>query len=1061
MPFPGGDSGPSLSNVLAAGMASQQHTGVTLLAVPSDAAKQPTICYCNAAFETMTGYSQTELQGLSWEVLLGPDSDPEAALQVQKAIEAHHSADVELLCYGKHGSKFWNLLSVSPINDSGQSGKGTPSSLLCCCATTGLEPCDKVEVTGAANGDVAVRIPQHSSAAGLPCCTPSDSACVNSSQRSPQAFLMCHKDINQRKIEETASLLRDQALGNLTEGITIADPSLPDCPIVYVNDAFVRITGYSREEVLGKNCRFLQGPQTDPTAVHKIREAVQQGKEVTVEILNYRKDGQQFWNLLSLTPVRDAKGRLLSYIGVQSNITELIWRKEAEKHLLEAKIAAETAAEAKSMFLANMSHEIRTPLNGMIATAQLLLASSLSPEQRELTETIWDSGNTLLGILGDILDFSRIDHGSIQLQCQPVCLRSTIESCFEIVGAEAAKKSLNLAYWLDPCFSARNVLGDSIRIRQVIANIVSNAVKFTDDGEVVVRVELEPPSRIPGSIQRNGAGNDLQVHITVRDTGIGISQESAKKLFQCFRQGQEAMSRRYGGTGLGLAISKRLAEMMDGTIWVESRLGEGSTFHFTMHATWCDEEGVQVPNGLATPPPGTVPAGQTGSRIPDVYGDAGNGHDQVSDRWQGGVCCSCCEPVEECIALTNRSVVIDVTHAPTACQLLQSCRLLGMQVVLGDSTNTAFCTKNKCEIAVLSIDRVQQAVKSGWKGRPIVAVGGKDALPINMLPLVVSVTVPVKHVRLASALLKSTSLLQWKDHKGPSKASLGLDSLNLMRTWRLRKKIQKNDWMAPVQNCLQATPGAQRLMALEIARRTSLDNSALERSAPETNGCSSLRWSGPKAAVIPEHAEATMSQPPTFPPKDTTQSRSHDTKSAPLPNCSPQRHSPELLSTNNTTDGTLNSLQTNKEQPPLMRILIAEDNKVNQKVVLKVLQQVVQGCQPDVVENGVQVLTALEKKVYDLILMDIHMPEMDGLEASRRIQQRYKPEERPRIVALSADTLQALHDRCKEAGIEEFILKPFRVEDLRRVMKCHTRVSRHIDSSHLENLAASNTILAQ
>eukprot|EP00891_Asterochloris_glomerata_P001991 jgi/Astpho2/1991/gw1.00038.243.1_t len=214
------------------------------------------------------------------------------------------------------------------------------------------------------------------------------------------------------------------------------------------------------------------------------------------------------------------------------------------------------------MFLANMSHEIRTPLNGMIAVAQLLLATPLTPEQRELAETILDSGDTLLTILGDILDFSKIDHNSMTLEAEPLDLRTTVEAVIEMVAADAVRKGIEIAYSLDEPLLHRLVMGDAIRIRQVLANMLANAVKFTERGEVVIHVALEK-----GFPAEDGGQH---FHVTIRDTGIGISPESMKKLFQVFRQGHESMSRRYGGTGLGLAISRRLAELMGGTIWAES-----------------------------------------------------------------------------------------------------------------------------------------------------------------------------------------------------------------------------------------------------------------------------------------------------------------------------------------------------------------------------------------------------------------------------------------------------------------------------------------------------------
>eukprot|EP00884_Botryococcus_braunii_P007045 jgi/Botrbrau1/16341/Bobra.0345s0005.1 len=487
------------------------------------------IIYCNRGFERLTGYSKQEVLGRNCRFLQGPDTDSASVAGLRQALHQAAPVVVELINYRKNGEKFWNQVSVTPImNRSG---------------------------TGVAN------------------------------------FVSVQQDVSERKASEAAFQLRDHALSNLSEGITISDPNLPENPIVYCNEAFCRITGYSRQEVVGCNCRFLQGPETDPVMVEKLRNAIREGREITVELVNYKRNGEKFWNLLSMTPVFDSSGSLMSFIGVQSDITELIRRKEAEKELHEAKVAAETATEAKSMFLANMSHEIRTPLNGMIAVAQLLLSTNLTPEQRELAETILDSGDTLVTILGDILDFSKIDHNSMVLEATPVSLRATIESTVEMVAADAVRRGIEIAYVVEDSMLRQKVLGDAIRIRQVLANILSNAVKFTEKGEVVVEGKVEPPP------QQDTAEGQHLFHISVRDTGIGIPKEAMSKLFQCFRQGHESMTRKYGGTGLGLAISRRLAELMGGTIWVDSSPGVGSTFHFTMLLPWAPPEDPTLASG--------------------------------------------------------------------------------------------------------------------------------------------------------------------------------------------------------------------------------------------------------------------------------------------------------------------------------------------------------------------------------------------------------------------------------------------------------------------------------
>ena len=333
------------------------------------------------------------------------------------------------------------------------------------------------------------------------------------------------------------------------------------------NPAAEKLFGYTPDEAVGRDVDDLIAASADLRA--EAREVNRQGSQQEYQLITRRtrKDGSLVDVQLLVAPVL-VEGELVGRYGIYHDVGEL----------QRARQAAEEATEAKSTFLATMSHEIRTPMNAVIGMTGLLLDTDLTPEQRGFAEVIRTSGDALLGIINDILDLSKIEAEKLDLERRPFVLRDSVEAALDLVAASAAAKGIDLVFLLDPRAPIA-LVGDATRLGQILGNLLTNAVKFTDEGEVVLSVESERVAE-----GEDWGAETYKLHFAVRDTGIGVPKERIDRLFQSFSQVDASTTRRYGGTGLGLAISKRLSEMMGGTMWVESEAGKGSIFHFTVKA---------------------------------------------------------------------------------------------------------------------------------------------------------------------------------------------------------------------------------------------------------------------------------------------------------------------------------------------------------------------------------------------------------------------------------------------------------------------------------------------
>ncbi|HMJ64153.1 MAG TPA: response regulator, partial [Candidatus Binatia bacterium] len=307
-------------------------------------------------------------------------------------------------------------------------------------------------------------------------------------------------------------------------------------------------------------------PDDFDRVVNAYTHSCEDGTPFQVEYRIRRKDGSYLYWSDRGRPIYEVNGQLVKFVGACTDITE---RKQREAELQNAKDAAEAASRAKSEFLANMSHEIRTPMNAIIGMTTLALETPLNPEQKSLLTTVRESADTLLSIINEILDFSKIESGKFLLEPVPFKLREVVEDTLLTLALRAHQKNLELAGTIAPSVP-NSVVGDPGRLRQILTNLVGNAIKFTEQGEVVVRVDLDAQE-----------DSDLLLHFAVCDTGIGIQKDKQQIIFEAFTQADNSTTRTYGGTGLGLTISARLVELMQGRIWVESEPGQGSKFHFT------------------------------------------------------------------------------------------------------------------------------------------------------------------------------------------------------------------------------------------------------------------------------------------------------------------------------------------------------------------------------------------------------------------------------------------------------------------------------------------------
>lgn len=379
--------------------------------------------------------------------------------------------------------------------------------------------------------------------------------------------LKAERDKLEERVAERTAQLQDQrdfamqVMTTMGQGLVVINTN--NC-FEFVNAACARMLGVEPADLIGKTLLDITH-----NAYHPLLQAVrQQGKPSSYEVALKLHSGEPLQALITETP-RLQDGQFVGTIAVMTDLTEQL---KAQKELERAKELAEQVAQAKADFMASMSHEIRTPLNAVIGLTGLLLDTDLTDEQRDYAETARRSGNALLVVINDILDFSKIEAGKLELEQQPFSLERCLEESISLVAQDAREKRLKVAF--DIATDVPPLIeGDVTRLLQVLVNLLSNAIKFTEHGQIFAWVT-----------GKRLDSEHFELHFRVKDTGIGIPADRISYLFQPFSQVDASTTRKYGGTGLGLAICDRLVTLMGGKIWAESRLGQGSTFHFTIRA---------------------------------------------------------------------------------------------------------------------------------------------------------------------------------------------------------------------------------------------------------------------------------------------------------------------------------------------------------------------------------------------------------------------------------------------------------------------------------------------